>query len=115
MTIIQNIIYQACHLNGNRHNSFLLSFIYIKIDWNSRGYINFDIWYPNRKSDPNHLLIEHQRKVCELNLIFFNCARWISLVPEINILGGNNKTVVWSAAYPISDLFGKGEPILGKV
>ena len=27
--------------------------------------------------------------------------------------GGNNKTVVWSVACPISDLFGKGEPILG--
>ena len=25
------------------------------------------------------------------------------------ILGGNNKTVVWSAACPISDLFGKGD------
>ena len=31
----------------------------------------------------------------------------------MNILSGNNKTVVWSAACPISDLFGKGEPILG--
>ena len=29
------------------------------------------------------------------------------------ILGGNNKTVVWSTACPISDLFGKGEQILG--
>ena len=32
---------------------------------------------------------------------------------QINFLGGNNKTVVWSAACPISDLFGKREPILG--
>ena len=27
-------------------------------------------------------------------------------------MGGNNKTVVWSAACLISDLFGKGEQIL---
>ena len=31
------------------------------------------------------------------------------------ILGGNNKTVVWSASCPISDLFGEGELILGSV
>ena len=29
------------------------------------------------------------------------------------MLGGNNKTVVWSAACPIFDLFGQGELILG--
>ena len=29
------------------------------------------------------------------------------------IQGGNNKTVVWSTALPISDLIGKGEQILG--
>ena len=29
------------------------------------------------------------------------------------MLGGNNRTVVWSAAGPISDSFGKGERILG--
>ena len=32
---------------------------------------------------------------------------------KMNILAGNNKTVVWSAACPTSGLFGKGEPILG--
>ena len=30
------------------------------------------------------------------------------------VLGRNNKTVVWSAAYHISDLFGEGEMILGE-
>ena len=34
------------------------------------------------------------------------------MISKINILGGNNKTAVWSAACPISDLFGKGELIL---
>ena len=37
-------------------------------------------------------------------ITFNNCQRNIS-----NVLGGNNKTVVWSAACPISDLFGKGD------
>ena len=32
---------------------------------------------------------------------------------KIDILGGNNKTVVWSAACQIPDLYGKREPILG--
>ena len=35
------------------------------------------------------------------------------IVKETQIFGGNNKTVVRSAACSISDLFGKGEPILG--
>ena len=37
----------------------------------------------------------------------------LSIVSKIKILGWNNKTVVWSAACPISDLFSKGKPILG--
>ena len=45
---------------------------------------------------------------------------WLSsLLPcitsKINILGENNETVIWSAACPISDLFGKEEPILDSV
>ena len=35
------------------------------------------------------------------------------ITSKINFMGGNNKTVVWSAACPISDLFGKRKPILG--
>ena len=31
------------------------------------------------------------------------------------ILAGINEIVIWSAAYPISDLVGKGELILGEV
>ena len=68
-------------------NKLTLSFPNVKIDWNSRGYIMFDMWYSKRTRDLNNLLIEHQRNVY-------------------------NKTVVWSAACPISDLFGKGEQIL---
>ena len=30
---------------------------------------------------------------------------------QANMLGGNNKTVAWSAACPIFDLFGKGTSI----
>ena len=39
----------------------------------------------------------------------------ISFKPETfyYFLGGNNKTVVWSTASPISYLFAKGKPILG--
>ena len=43
----------------------------------------------------------------------FDLERYLLIISKINILGGNNKTVVWSAACPISDLFGKGQPILG--
>ena len=53
----------------------------------------------------NDLLIERQRNVhvCKLKLLLLNCARWTSLAlkmvtSKLNILGGNNKTVVWSAA-----------------
>ena len=55
--------------------------------------------------------------MCELKFLFLNRARWTSLtleiISKINILGGNNKTVVWSTACPISDVFGKGGPIFG--
>ena len=88
---------------------------------NIRGYIGFDIWNLNCNRDSNHLLIELKRNVCDLKLLFLNCVRWTgsaleiiaSCHQEMNILDGNIKTVVWSAARPISDLFGKGEPILG--
>ena len=60
----------------------------------------------------NHLLIECQRNVSELKLLLLNYAGCIDLALEIitsyfskiNILGGNNKTVVWPAACLISDL-----------
>ena len=34
------------------------------------------------------------------------------ITSKTNILGENNKAVVWSAAWPKPDIFGKGEPIL---
>ena len=49
---------------------------------------------------------------CKLKLLLLNCVRWTGSALKIIISyyqGGNNKTVVWSAACPISDLFGKGE------
>ena len=63
----------------------------------------------------NHLLIECQRNVSELKLLFLNYMGCIDLALEIItsyfskiiILGGNNRTVVWPAACLISDLFDK--------
>ena len=48
---------------------------------------------------------------------FINLGLLLTVVKEstTRILGGNNEIVIWSAAYPISDLFGKGELILGEV
>ena len=58
-----------------------LSFPNVKTDWNSRGYVIFNTWRRNCKRDSNHLLIERkierQRNVCELKLLFLNCARWM--------------------------------------
>ena len=44
---------------------------------------------------------------------FSSCNSCLLLLAKLTFMGGNNKTVVWSAACPIFDLFGKGEPILG--
>ena len=54
------------------------------------------------------MLMEGQMKVCELKLLFLNCARWTGselfkslclIINKINVqLGRNNKTFVWSAA-----------------
>ena len=63
----------------------------------------------------NHLLIECQRNVSELKLLFLNYVGCIDLALEIitsyfskiNILDGNNRTVVSLAACLISDLFDK--------
>ena len=70
---------------------------------------------PELKMGFNHLLIECQSNVSELKLLFLNYVGCIDLALEIitsyfskiNILGWNNRTVVWPAACLISDLFDK--------